>query len=269
MSAPVLRIFSYLPNPRVMKALIAARLCGVHVEVTGAKPAELATWLWDVDARPLEAHERTPDSPWARSAQRGFAGTLYKTDDFLRAHPYGTVPAAFSPDGSVGIFESNSILRAVARRGAATCALYGANDYEASRIDSFLDAGLVFAREAQVYLLGIDNLSAEAHARMQAAYEFHLGGIESALSHGQPFITGASLSIADIAFVCDLAQFLREGQSAPALARQGHALISEDGPDRYPHAFGHMLALAATPAIAEVMGGYLDGYRRVLAARSG
>ncbi len=29
---PVLRIFSYLPNPHVAKALIAAELCGVGVE---------------------------------------------------------------------------------------------------------------------------------------------------------------------------------------------------------------------------------------------
>ena len=28
-----LRIFSYLPNPRVWKATIAARLCGVEIEV--------------------------------------------------------------------------------------------------------------------------------------------------------------------------------------------------------------------------------------------
>jgi hypothetical protein len=36
---------------------------------------------------------------------------------FLEAHPFGTVPVAFSPDGRVGIFESNSIMRAVARLG--------------------------------------------------------------------------------------------------------------------------------------------------------
>ena len=29
----------------------------------------------------------------------GFSDGLYKTDDFLRAQPFGNVPAAFSPDG--------------------------------------------------------------------------------------------------------------------------------------------------------------------------
>jgi len=34
----VLKIFSYLPNPRVWKAVIAANICGVEVEVIGDKP---------------------------------------------------------------------------------------------------------------------------------------------------------------------------------------------------------------------------------------
>ena len=52
-----LRIFSYLPNPRIWKATIAARLCGVEIEIRGAPPTELQSWLWDFDARPLSADE--------------------------------------------------------------------------------------------------------------------------------------------------------------------------------------------------------------------
>ena len=48
-----LRIFSYLPNPRIWKATIAARLCGIEVDVRGSSPRELASWLWDFEARPL------------------------------------------------------------------------------------------------------------------------------------------------------------------------------------------------------------------------
>ncbi|MDH3644776.1 MAG: glutathione S-transferase, partial [Gammaproteobacteria bacterium] len=171
MTAPVLRIFSYLPNPRVWKSLIAGELCGVEVEVIGDKPPKLGTWLWDYDARELPEDERGDDSPYARASRRGFSGTLFKTDTFLQAHPFGTVPAAFAPGGAIGIFESNSILRAVARAGQHNLALYGHDDYEASRIDSFLDANLVFAREAQVYLLAMDNPVAAVHKRMAAAYE--------------------------------------------------------------------------------------------------
>lgn len=165
----MVRIFSYLPNPRVWKAEIAGELCGVKVEVVGAEPGELAGWRWDFDARPLREGEGGSDSPLARSSRRGFSGTLFKTDAFLQAHPFGTVPAAFSPDGAVGILESNSILRAVARVGGPGHGLYGGNEYEASRIDGFLDASLVFAREVQVYLLSLHAISAESHARMADA----------------------------------------------------------------------------------------------------
>ncbi|MDH3642963.1 MAG: glutathione S-transferase family protein [Gammaproteobacteria bacterium] len=261
MSAPVLRIFSYLPNPRVWKSLIAGELCGVEVEVIGDKPSQLGTWLWDYDARELRKDERGDDSPLARVSRRGFSGTLFKTDAFLQAHPFGTVPAAFAPGGAVGIFESNSILRAVARAGQHNLALYGRDDYEASRIDSFLDANLVFAREAQVYLLAMDNPVAAVHKRMTAAYEFYLAGLESALAQSA-YLAGDALTIADISFVCDFAQFLREGHYSEALSSAGLSLISEDGPTEYRRAFEHMLRLSETPAFAGHMGTYLDWYRR-------
>jgi glutathione S-transferase len=265
MTAPILRIFSYLPNPRVWKSLIAAELCGVEVEVIGDKPANLGTWLWDYDARPLPDAERTDASPNARGSRRGFSGTLFKTDAFLDAHPFGTVPAAFSPEGSVGIFESNSIMRAVARAGADNRRLYGRDDYEASRIDSFLDANLVFAREAQVYLLGMIDPVATVHERMSAAYEFYLAGAENALQRGD-YLAGGDLSIADISFVCDLAQFLREGHYADALAQAGLTLISRNGPREYPRAYQHMLSLSETDAFASHMGTYLNWYRKQLTA---
>jgi len=63
-----LRIFSYLPNPRVWKATIAARFCGVDVEVRGASGKELRDWLWDYDARPLAQDER--ESPFVLCTNR-------------------------------------------------------------------------------------------------------------------------------------------------------------------------------------------------------
>ena len=265
MAAPILRVFSYLPNPRVWKALIAADLCGVEVEVSGDKGANLGSWLWDYEARPLDERERTADSPHARIGRRGFSGTLFKTDAFLAAHPFGTVPAAFSPGGEVGIFESNSILRAVARQGAGARSLYGRDDYEASRIDSFLDANLVFAREAQVYLLGMREPDAATHERMAAAYEFYLAGVESALGRAA-YLVGDELSIADISFVCDFAQFLREGHYEDELTKAGLPLVSRAGTAEHPKAYAHMLRLSETDAFAKHMGTYLNWYRRKLAA---
>ena len=168
-----LRIFSYLPNPRIWKATIAARLCGVDVEVRGAPPPELALWRWDFDARPLsEDEQREPQE--AVVGTTGFRGVrLHKTGAFMRAHPFGTVPAAFSPDGTVGIFESNSIMRAVARLGEARRRLYGRDAYEASRVDSFLDASLVFARDAQHYLLALMSGAAAAELPYAGARRVH------------------------------------------------------------------------------------------------
>ncbi len=265
MSEPVLRIFSYLPNPRVWKALIAAEFGGVRVEVCGDAPPALVNWLWDFDARPLEEGERSEASPHARTGKRGFSQTLYKTDDFLVAHPFGTVPAGFSPDGALGVFESNSIMRAAARAGSADHGLYGRNGYDASRIDSFLDATLVFAREAQVYLLALrpNPPSAELHRRMKDAYEFYLDGVEQALGNG-PFIAGDSITLADIAYVCDFAQFLKERGSRKILREAGLDPVSEGEPHAHPRAFAHLFRLAETPEFAKHLGGYLDRARSEL-----
>lgn len=254
---PQFRIFSYLPNPRVWKATIAGRIGGVDIEVVGDRPKALADWLWDFDARPLAEAERDPDGPHARTARRGFGATLYKTDAFLDAHPFGTVPAAFDSTGSVGIFESNSILRAVARAGDAD--LYGANDLEASRIDSFLDQSLVFAREAQVYLLALQarDVSSELLNRMRDAYDFYLAGIDAATTQAPAGLVGGRLSVADIAFVCDLAQFRRERRFHDWLKEQGLRPIVQ--PDAYPNALAHFRLLLAEPAIAADLADYENG----------
>ena len=201
-----LRIFSYLPNPRIWKATIAARLCGVEVEVRGASPAELSQWLRDFDARPIA--DVAPDVLAAaeRTGQIGFTGrTLYKTDAFLEAQPFGTVPAAFSPDGRTGIFESNSIMRAVARLGQERFSIYGRSVYESSRFDSFLDASIAFARDGQIYLLALrdGSVSRELYDRAKDSFATYLTGIEQALAQ-RAFLVGDNITLADICFVAEL-----------------------------------------------------------------
>ncbi len=258
MNDPVLRIFSYLPNPRVWKSLIAAELCGLKVEVRGARASQLAAWLWDFDARPLADTERRADHPAARQGRRGFSGTLFKTDAFLAAQPFGTVPAAFSPDGTIGVFESNSILRAVARLGSAARPLYGRDHWQASRIDAFLDANLVFAREAQVWLLalGEGRVDAARRERMAQACDFYLDGVETALGHGD-YLVGDDLSIADISFACDFAQFLREGRYREVLDAAGLELANVGGETRHPLCHGFLDRLAAMPPFSKYLGRYL------------
>lgn len=254
----VVRIFSYLPNPRVWKSLIAAKHCGVKVELVGDQPANLGSWLWDYDARQLAESELGEDNPNARTGRRGFSGLLYKTDEFLKAQPYGTVPAAFTGDDRVGVFESNSILRAVVRASQHDHGLYGNNPAEASRIDSFLDASLVFAREAQVYLLVIKAMTNETHARMKAAYEFYLDGIERALGNG-PFIATNELTMADICFACDFSQFMRERFMSKHLVAHNLDTVCKDFAGDYPNAYRHLINLAGRDEFAEHFGDYLEG----------
>jgi elongation factor 1-gamma len=204
-----IRIFSYLPNPRVWKSLIAAKIGGVEVEVVGDKPNQLTDWLWDFDAKFLSEQEKLELDTFKRDSKRGFSGAIYKTDNFMREHPFGTVPAGFIGNEKIGVFESNSILRAVARQSQDDT-LYGGKNHELqSRIDSFLDVNLVFSREFQVYLLEMDSLTSYTYDRTKAAYEFYLDGIEKVLSVSD-FIVGDNLIIADISYVCEISQFLRE-----------------------------------------------------------
>jgi elongation factor 1-gamma len=255
-----LRIFSYLPNPRIWKATIAARLCGVDVEVRGTKPAELKEWLWDFDARPLSDSDR--DKVKARTGRVGFkGGTLLKTDAFLAAQPFATVPAAFSPDGEVGIFESNSIMRAVARLGKKRSKLYGSNPYEASRIDSFLDASLVFARDSQIYLLGLRDPEFDADIRARAAEAFatYVAGIDQALQPDRRFLVGSALSLADICFVAELCLFMNERHHRATLAKRGLApILSEQWREECPRASSHFNRLIDHPGFAPDVQPYLE-----------
>jgi glutathione S-transferase len=238
-----LRIFSYLPNPRVWKATIAARFCGVEIEVRGASGKELKDWLWDYDARPLAQGERESLSSLARTGRVGLTGAqLFKTEAFLEAQPFGNVPAAFGPDGKIGIFESNSIMRAVARLGEAKFPLYGGDAYEASRVDSFLDVSLVFARDSQIYLLALSDgtVDAAVHARAQAAFAIYASGLEQALSPRRDTLVGNSISLADICFAAELALFMNEHARGKQLNERGLDKILHSGVrNDYPRVFAH------------------------------
>jgi glutathione S-transferase len=261
-----LRIFSYLPNPRVWKATIAARLCGVEVEVRGALPSELSKWLWDFDARPIA--EVPPDvlAGAERTGRIGFTErTLYKTAGFLEMQPFGTVPAAFSPDGRTGIFESNSIMRAVARLGQERFPIYGRSVYESSRIDGFLDASLTFARDAQSYLLGLRDgaVSRELYARVRDSFVTYLSGIERALAPQRSFLVGDNITLADICFVAELCLFHNERTRRSTLDAAGFPLLlGEDFAATYPQSANHFRGLLSHPAFAPDVGDYLEKIER-------
>ena len=254
-----LRIFSYLPNPRLYKATIAARFSGATIEVIGANPLELADWLWDYDARPLEQGER--DEPGmaqlARTARRGFRGTLYKTERFLEANPFGDVPAAFGADGGVGLFESNSIMRAAARLGPNAAEICGTTPLEQSRIDAFLDRTLLFARDTQPYLLAnADPYPPAIHATMRDTFESYLEGVERALCTTDHLALD-TLSLADIAFACELCLLSNEGRFLKALEDAGLDPLMPRLAE-FPRANAHLARLASNERFAVDLGSYFE-----------
>ncbi len=241
------------------KSIITAKIGGIDLEVVGDKPNNMPNWLWDFDARPISEEDKQKLKSFEIKSKRGFKGSLYKTDDFIEQHPFGTVPAGFVGEGRLGVFESNSILRAVARE-CKDKSLYGGNDLNlTSRIDSFLDANLVFSREFQVYLLELEDITPYTYKRTKAAYEFYLDGLEKALSLTR-FLAGDQLTIADISFVCEFAQFLREGHYLEQLETRNLALISENFQIDYPVTFQHFKTLCNQEEFLDVMGSYLDWY---------
>ena len=256
-----LRIFSYLPNPRIWKATIAARLCDISIDVRGSAPPDLQNWLWDFEARPLTEEEKSSPQDTERQGRAGFTGRLFKTDAFLEAHPFGTVPAAFSPDGKVGIFESNSIMRAVGRLGQDKYPVYGTDPYSATRIDSFLDASLVFARDSQIYLLALmgGSVTADVHARAKDAFGIYLSGINQGLSPDRDYLVGDNVTLADICFVAEVALFSNEKPQSKLLADNGLNLIfNADIETEYPKAMAHFAKLSEHEAFAPDVKPYLE-----------
>ena len=93
---------------------------------------------------------------------------------------------------------------------------------------------------------------------MKAAYSFYMGGIEKALSTGK-FISGSYLTIADISFVCDVAQFLRERDRRTIINEQGYEIISKNFEKDFPKSHKHLMNLYNKDDFQKFMKGYLDG----------
>ena len=205
------RIFTYVPNPRIWKSLIAADILGVNVEVRSDSPNNLKNWLWDFNARPLSEKDKKSLRNNKISAQKGFKGNLVKTKEFLKLNPYGTVPVAFNMSGNIGIFESNSILRLIARLGKKK-SIYGKDSFNKSKVDSYLDRCLVFATLTQDYTLALyanKKISRHYIETAENAYTSFLNGIEKNLKeNNKKYLVSNNLTIADICFFGEFSQFL-------------------------------------------------------------
>ena len=249
-----IRIISYLPNPRVYKATIVARYSGAVIDVIGDKPPEMANWLWDYEAFKMDDAEKEANASARRTAKTGFSGALYKTDAFLRANPFCDIPAAFAEDGTMGIFESNSIMRLAALTGPNAPALYGDSAAARARIDGFLDKTLLFADIIQKYILAGDALDAILHGQMAAAFQNYCAALEAVLGH-HAHISGDALSLSDVVLVCELALMSNESRMSDKLAAVGLPAILPELKN-YPALHAHVSDLLGRSEFAEDLSGY-------------
>jgi len=68
--------------------------------------------------------------------------------------------------------------------------------------------------------------------------------------------------LADISFVCDVSQFLREGHYEDSIRSKGFDLITNKFMEEYPIVAKHLLKLSNTEDFLSVMGSYLDWFKK-------
>jgi len=169
-----LKIYSYKENPRLYKALIVARYCGINVDV----PA----FNYGVDN---------------------------KTPEFLSKNPTGKVPVLETDQGC--IFESNAIVRYIARLGssAGTPQLYGKSALEAGLIDQWIDFTVSEVElPSYAWLFPIQGLIPNNPAATKKAQD-DIKRVLGILDHHlltRTFMVGNSISLADIVLSCSLLQ---------------------------------------------------------------
>ena len=137
-------------------------------------------------------------------------------------------------------------MRAVARLDESDSGLYGHDPYSASRVDSFLDTTLLFARESQIYLLALmaDDLNEKVYSDTEYALTNWLSGIEGAVTNNE-FICGNTLTLADICFCCELLLLQSEHQWVESISKIGKNLLSgTEIEDKFPRSLNHYKKLS-------------------------
>jgi elongation factor 1-gamma len=163
-------IKTYPNNIRVFKSLIASQYNGVEIKVT------------EIDMKT----------------------NIHKSPEWMKVNPFGQVPTAFAGDS--GVFESNSILRYVARLGAKKDNLYGKDELEASRIDAFLDSEIAFANAVGPWGAHVSGYRKTDEATIQKSKEntkVVLTGYNRHLE-GRDYLVGSRVTIADIGLWCSM-----------------------------------------------------------------
>jgi len=162
-------MYSYKPNNNANKGLIAAAFAGIKIEF--------------------------PDFKF---------GTENKTPEFLKKNPNGEVPTLDTPDGP--IYESNAICRYIARKGDDK-GLYGANEYEASLVDQWIEwYRSKIERDYYTWLFpifGWATFDKEKYEAAKVGIAKNFGTINNHLET-TGYIVGKRVTVADICLFCNM-----------------------------------------------------------------
>ena len=150
--------------------------------------------------------------------------------------------------------------------------MYGTDAYSAARIDSFLDASLVFGRDSQIYLLALsnDSVTADIHARAKDSFGTYMAGIERGLQPDRQFLVGAAITLADICFVAEFTLFSVEKAQHAKLAAKGlQGIVHDSIPSEFPAALAHYHTLCEHEAFAPDVAPYLEKIHKRLERDAG
>jgi len=130
-------------------------------------------------------------------------GVDNKTPEFLKKNPNGKVPTLDSPDGP--IWESNAIAKYITRKGNDK-GLYGANDYESSVVDQWIEfyRSQAEADIAQWYypVGGWREFDRQKYEDAKKNIHSFLEIVNRNLDHGKEWLVGNRVTLADITLFC-------------------------------------------------------------------
>ena len=146
-------------------------------------------------------------------------GKENETAEYMRnCNPMGRYPTLQTPEGY--LFESNSIVRFLARNDKSNSNLYGRTPFEASQVDMWLDfSNNEIEAAAMPYILSIFSVGPLPGADAIVRVEQALSGLDTWLDN-RTYLVGERLTVADIVVAFSVQWLVRGVPNAEALFKK-------------------------------------------------
>jgi len=168
-------------------------------------------------------------------------GTDNKTEEFLHDNPFGKVPLMRTADGP--LYESNCICRYLVRKSAKVAEIYGANAFEQSRVDIWLDVQQQIGTAIAQWLYpayGFMPLDEEKAQKAKDETSVWLKGVDSHLE-GKQYLEFERVTLADIVL-------------AGSLQMAFAGIFCSIYRARFPHLTAWYIRVASLPQFVKVVG---------------